>query len=139
MLNEINLPKYLWANIVNTNFYVMDCVLIQPILKQTSYELYKWRNPNISHLHVFGCKCFIHNNEKDNFGKFDVIDNERISVGHSTPRKDFRVYNKRTKTIEESFHVTFDESNPKTVEVEVINCAGILERAIMEDNQEPNK
>jgi len=29
------------------------------------------RKPNISHLKVFGCKCFILNNGKDNLGKFN--------------------------------------------------------------------
>jgi len=46
-------------------------VLIRPILKKILYELFKGRKLNISHLKVFGCKCFILNNGKDNLGKFD--------------------------------------------------------------------
>ena len=38
--------------------YVLNRILIRPILKKTSYELYKGRKPNISYLKVFGCKCF---------------------------------------------------------------------------------
>lgn len=36
-------------------------------------------------------------------------------------------------TVEESAHVTFDESNPKSVEVKVVDCAGIIEKTYLED------
>jgi len=49
----------------------MNRVLIRPILKKSPYELYSGRKPNISHLRVFGCKCYILNNGKENLGKFD--------------------------------------------------------------------
>ena len=32
-------------------------------------------------------------------------------MGYSTHSKAYRIYNKRTKTIKESIHVIFDESN----------------------------
>ena len=44
--------------------------------KLSPYELYNGRKPNISHLHVFGCKCFVLNNGKDNIGKFDAKSDE---------------------------------------------------------------
>jgi len=65
LLNDTNLPKYLWVEAVNTTCYIMNRALIRLILKKTPYELYKGRKPNISHLHVFGYKCFVLNNEKD--------------------------------------------------------------------------
>ena len=68
--------------------------------------------PKISYFKVFGCKCFIHNNGKDNLDKFDPRSDEGIFVGYSSESKAYRVFNKRTLTIEESFHVTFVESNP---------------------------
>jgi len=64
MLNETELPKYFWADVVSTTCYVLNRVLIRPILKKTPYELFKGRKPNVSHLKVFGCKCFILNNGK---------------------------------------------------------------------------
>ena len=56
LLNDTNLPKYFWAEAVNTAFYIMNRALIRPILKKTPYELYKGRKPNISHIHISGCK-----------------------------------------------------------------------------------
>lgn len=79
--------------------------------KQVPYKtIAKGRKPNISHFHAFGCKCFILN-IKENLGKFDDKTNEGIFVGYSTHSKAYKIYNKRTCTIEETMHVTFDEVN----------------------------
>jgi len=66
LLNDSNLPKNFWADVVNTSCYALNRALIRPILKKTPYKLYKGRKPNISHFKVFGCKCFVLNNGKDN-------------------------------------------------------------------------
>ena len=66
MLNDTNLPKYCWVEVVNTACYIMNKALIRPVLKKSPYELYKGKKPNISHLHIFGCKCFVLYNGKDN-------------------------------------------------------------------------
>lgn len=101
MLHENSLPKYFWANVVSTTCYVLNKTLIRLILKLTSYELFKGRKPNISHLKVFGSKCFVLNNDKSNFNKFDSKIDEGIFY--------YRIYNKRTLFVEESIHVAFDE------------------------------
>jgi len=111
MLNENGLPKYLWADVVSTACYVLNRVLIRPILKKTPYELFRGRKPNLSLLKVFGCKCFILNNSKDNLGKFDSKSDEGIFLGYSQHGHAYRVYNKRTMLIEEFVHVNFDETN----------------------------
>jgi len=94
LLNEINLPKYLWVDAVSTTSYVLNRVLVTPILKKTSYKLFKDRKPNISHLKVFGCKCFILNNGKNNLGKFDSKAYEGIFLGYSLHGHAYRVYNR---------------------------------------------
>jgi len=60
---------------------------------------------------VFGCKCFVLNNEKDNLRKFDSKSNEGIFLGYALNGHAYRVYNKRLLTVEESMHVGFDETN----------------------------
>jgi len=110
-LNETELPKYLWADVVSITCYVLNRVLIKPILKKTPYELFKGRKPNISHLKVFGCKCFILNNDKDKLGKFDSKTDEGIFLGYSFHGHAYRAYNKRTMLVEESMHIAFDETN----------------------------
>jgi len=70
MLSESSLPKYFWVDAVSTSCYVMNRVLIRPILKKTPYKLFNGRKPNISHLRVFGCSYFVLNSGKENLGKF---------------------------------------------------------------------
>jgi len=70
MLSESSLPKYFWADAVITSCYMMNRVLIRPIIKKTPYELFNGRKPNINHLRVFGYSCFVLNNGKENLGKF---------------------------------------------------------------------
>jgi len=135
MLNESNLPKYLWTYVIYTASYVLNKTLIRPILKKTPYELYKGRKPNISHLRVFGCICFILNNGKDNLGKFDPKSDEGIHIGYAINGHAYRVYNKRLLAVEESMHVVFDESDcivPKSV----LDEPGIDDlRTILQKNQ----
>jgi len=80
-------------------------------MNKTPYELFKGRKPNIMHLKIFGCKCYMHNNGKDALGKFDPRSDEAIFLGYSSHSKAYKVFNKRTLCIEESVHVLFDETN----------------------------
>ena len=90
LLNEIKLPKYFWVDAMSTICYTLKRVLIIPILKKTPCELYKGRKPNISHLRVFGCKCFVLNNGKEYLNKFDAKDDEAIFLGYSLQSKAYR-------------------------------------------------
>ncbi|XP_072094203.1 uncharacterized protein [Arachis hypogaea] len=110
MLCEYEIPKFLWAEAINTGCYVLNRTLIRKFLKKTPYELWKGHPPNLSYFHVFGCKCFILN-IKENLGKFDPKTHEGIFLGYSTNSKAYRVYNKNSKTVEETMHVTFCETN----------------------------
>ena len=100
MLCESQLPKYFWAEAVNTACYILNKALIRPILKKISYELWNDQKPNISYFHVFGCKCFIHNNEKENLDKFDARSDEDIFLGYSISSKAYSVFNKNSLIVE---------------------------------------
>lgn len=113
MINESSLPKYIWVDVISTACYILNMILIRLILNKTPYELLKGRKPNLQHLHVFGCKCFVLNNIKDNLGKFGEKADESIFLGHYQSNKAYRVYNKRLITLKDSVHVTFDESYPR--------------------------
>jgi len=91
MLNENSLPKYFWADAVNTACCVLNRVLIRPILKKIPYDLFKGRRPILSHLKVFGCKCFILNNGKESLGKFDAKADEGVFLSYVTQSHAYRV------------------------------------------------
>ncbi|KAK0584445.1 hypothetical protein LWI29_013360 [Acer saccharum] len=57
MLNSKKVPRNLWAEAVNTACYVSNRVFKRPGTKQTSYELWKGKKPNVSYFHTFGSKC----------------------------------------------------------------------------------
>ncbi|GJV74677.1 putative ribonuclease H-like domain-containing protein [Tanacetum coccineum] len=59
----------------------------------------------------FGCPLTILNT-LDPLGKFDGKSDEGYLLGYSTTSKAFRVYNKRTKRVEENMHIDFLEDQP---------------------------
>ncbi|GJR27159.1 retrovirus-related pol polyprotein from transposon TNT 1-94 [Tanacetum coccineum] len=76
---------------------------------KTLYEISRERIPDISYFHVFGCHVFIHNH-KDYLGKFNAKADDGYFLGYSFVSKAFRVFNTRRQQVEETCHVTFDES-----------------------------
>ncbi|GKF97222.1 retrovirus-related pol polyprotein from transposon TNT 1-94 [Tanacetum coccineum] len=51
-------------------------------------------------------------NTLDHLGKFDGMVDEGFFVGYSTNSKAFRVFNSRTRIVEENMHVKFSEDTP---------------------------
>ena len=111
MLNEKEVSQVFWADAMSTACYISNRAYICKGLDKTPYELYKGRKLNISHLKIFGSKCYIHNNGKVNLAKFDPKANVGIFIGYSLRSKTYRMYNMRTRTVEESMHVVFDETS----------------------------
>lgn len=75
------------------------------------YELWKGKNPVISYFHIFGSKCFVHNNGKTHLKVFDEHVDEEVFLGYSSTSKASRILNKRTMVVDESIHVVFDEKH----------------------------
>jgi hypothetical protein len=65
MLNEHKNPRRFWAEAVNTACYVSNRIYLRVHKKETCYKLILGRTPNVSHYHVFGCKCFILKKERN--------------------------------------------------------------------------
>nr|GEV89123.1 reverse transcriptase domain-containing protein [Tanacetum cinerariifolium] len=74
----------------------------------------KGRTPALSFMRPFGCHVTILNT-LDHLGKFDGKANEGYFVGYSMNSKAFRVYNIRTKRVEENLHIRFLEDKPSIV------------------------
>nr|GEY18611.1 putative ribonuclease H-like domain-containing protein [Tanacetum cinerariifolium] len=111
MLADSKLPTTFWAKAVNTACYVQNRVLVVKPYFKTPYELFKGRSPALSFMRPFQCHVTILNT-LDQLGKFDGKLDEGIFVGYSTISKAFRVYNTRTKKVEENLHITFLENKP---------------------------
>nr|GEW47777.1 retrovirus-related Pol polyprotein from transposon TNT 1-94 [Tanacetum cinerariifolium] len=92
MLLDLLLPIPFWVEAVNTACYVQNRVLVTKPHNRTPYEL----------LH----------------GKFEGKVDEGFLVGYSVNSKAFRVFNSRTRIVQETLHVNFLENKPN------IACTG---------------
>nr|GEW09603.1 hypothetical protein [Tanacetum cinerariifolium] len=84
MLADAKLPVTFWAEVVNTDCYVQNKVLVNKAHNKTPYELFN--------------------------GKFEAKGDEDYFLGYSMSSKAFRVFNKRTKRVEENLHIEFLEN-----------------------------
>ncbi|GKB31756.1 putative ribonuclease H-like domain-containing protein [Tanacetum coccineum] len=111
MLADSKLPTTFWAEAVNTACYVKNRVLVVKPHNKTPYELFRGRTHALSFMRPFGCHVTILNT-LDYLGKFDGKSDEGFFVGYSLNSKAFRVYNIRTRKVEENLHIRFLEDKP---------------------------
>ncbi|GJY07021.1 putative ribonuclease H-like domain-containing protein [Tanacetum coccineum] len=86
MLADSKLPTTFWAEAVNTACYVQNRVLVVKPHNKTPYKLFH--------------------------GEFDGKAEEGFFVGYSLNSKAIRVFNSRTRIVEENLHIRFSESTP---------------------------
>ncbi|GJV79035.1 putative ribonuclease H-like domain-containing protein [Tanacetum coccineum] len=111
MLADSKLPTTFWAEAVSTACYVQNRVLVVKPHNKTPYELFRGFKPALSFMRPFGCHVTILNT-LDSLGKFDGKSDEGFFVGYSLSSKAFRVYNTRTRRVEENLHIRFLENKP---------------------------
>ncbi|GJZ45676.1 putative ribonuclease H-like domain-containing protein [Tanacetum coccineum] len=85
-------------------------IVVKPHNK-TPYELFLGRKPALGFMRPFGCPVIILNT-LDHLGKFDGKADEGFFVGYSINSKAFRVFNSRTRIVEENLHVQFSDNTP---------------------------
>ncbi|GJW83912.1 ribonuclease H-like domain-containing protein [Tanacetum coccineum] len=109
MLADSKLPTTFWAEVVNTACYVQNRVLVIKPHNKTPYELFLGRKHALSFMRPFGCHVIILNTF-DYLGKFDGKSDDGFFVEYSINSKAFRVFNTRTKIVEENLHINFLEN-----------------------------
>ncbi|GKE53600.1 ribonuclease H-like domain-containing protein [Tanacetum coccineum] len=111
MLTDSKLPTTFWAEAVNTACYVQNRVLVTKPHNKTPYEIFLGRKPALGFMRPFGCPVIVLHT-MDHLGKFDGKTNEGFFVGYSINSKAFRVFNSRTRIVEENLHVQFSKDTP---------------------------
>ncbi|GJY94543.1 putative ribonuclease H-like domain-containing protein [Tanacetum coccineum] len=86
-------------------------VLVTKPHNKTPYELFLGRKLALSFMKPFWCPVTILNTI-DHLGKFDGKVDKGFFVGYSINSKAFRVFNSRTRIVEENLHVQFSENTP---------------------------
>ncbi|GJV97266.1 ribonuclease H-like domain-containing protein [Tanacetum coccineum] len=111
MLVDSKLPITFWDEVVNIDCYVLNRVLVIKPHTKTPYELIRGRTPLIDFMKPFGCPVTILNT-RDNLDKFDRKANEGFFVGYFVVSKAMRVFNKRTRIVEETLNIRFIKNAP---------------------------
>nr|GEY83457.1 retrovirus-related Pol polyprotein from transposon TNT 1-94 [Tanacetum cinerariifolium] len=111
MLVDSKLPTTFWAEVVNTTCYVLNRALVIKPHNKTPYELIHGRPPLIDFMKPFGCLVTILNT-RDYLGKYDEKANEGFFVGYFVVSKALRVFNKKTRIVEETLNIRFLENTP---------------------------
>ncbi|GJV79407.1 retrovirus-related pol polyprotein from transposon TNT 1-94 [Tanacetum coccineum] len=109
-------PLFLWAEAVATACYTQNRSLIHTLHNKTPYELVHDKKPDLSFLRIFRALCYPTNDSED-LGKLKAKADIGFFVGYAPNRKGYRIYNKRTRQIMETIHVTFDELTEQTAPV----------------------
>jgi hypothetical protein len=81
-----------------------------PAFQYDPFELRFGRQPSVSNLMLFGCKCFTL--KCGNLDKFESRSSDRIFLGYTPNGRSYRVLNLETNTIVESYDVTFNKTTP---------------------------
>nr|GEY84845.1 hypothetical protein [Tanacetum cinerariifolium] len=117
-------------------YFVKDLkVLLNKSHNETPYELFNGRTPAIGFLKPFGCHVMILNT-LDHLGKFKAKGDKGFFIGYSMSSKSFRVFNKRTKRVEENLHVDFLKN--KAIEKAAGPNGSPVPTACLNDSQEPS-
>nr|GEW42006.1 putative ribonuclease H-like domain-containing protein [Tanacetum cinerariifolium] len=117
LLADLLLPIRFWAEAVNTACYVQNRVLVNKPHNKTPYEILHGGLPSIGFMRPFGCPVTILNT-LDHLGKFQGKVDEGFLVGYSVCSKAFRIFNSRSRIVQETLHVNFMENKPN------VACSG---------------
>ncbi|XP_076886642.1 uncharacterized protein LOC143536575 [Bidens hawaiensis] len=108
MLCDSKLPLFFWAEAINTACYVPNRVLINKSQMKTPYEIVYGHKPTVAHFRAFGCPCTLLN--LDSTPKFGIKADDCYFMGY-VGHTAYRVYNKSTKQIVESYDIRWLEEN----------------------------
>ncbi|GKF14721.1 retrovirus-related pol polyprotein from transposon TNT 1-94, partial [Tanacetum coccineum] len=92
------------------------------LIKATRTMLADFKLPTTFWAKAVNNACYVQN--RVSLGKFDGKDDEGIFVGYSLNSKAFRVFNSRTRIVEENLHIRFSKSTPNVVGTQPNGFAG---------------
>nr|GEV51848.1 integrase, catalytic region, zinc finger, CCHC-type, peptidase aspartic, catalytic [Tanacetum cinerariifolium] len=82
MLTFANLPLFLWTEAIAIACFTQNRSIIHKRFDKTPYELMNKRKPNIKFFRVFGCRCYLLNDNED-VGKLKAKGDIGVFVGYS--------------------------------------------------------
>jgi hypothetical protein len=107
-LFDLNLPRDLWAEAVNTAVYVNNRIHGKTT-KTTTFESWYGRKTDVSYFRIFGSFAYIHI-PKSLRRKLDPKSQKLLFVGYSEKQKAYRFFDRSTRKITVSRAAIFCES-----------------------------
>ena len=109
MLHAKSLPMYFWVESIITACHIINRVYLRKNTKQTSYELWYGKKPNLKYLRTFGSRCYVCK-DREHLSKFETRGDKAIFLGYSPNSHAYRIYNLSTKTLMESINVIVSDT-----------------------------
>ena len=111
MLIEARLPHQYWNLAAEAASYTRNRSPVAGIGWKTPEELYSGQKPDVKHLRIWGCKCYIHIPHQLR-NKLDPVAWTGIFVGYEPTVRHYRVYNPRKPKIYTTRNIDFEENTP---------------------------
>lgn len=113
MLQSKNLNKSFWAEALQTSVYIRNRIPCSALPNNiTPHHLWHKSTPDLSHIRVFGCKCF-YVVPKPQVQKLDARSRKAIFLGYLSDSKGYKLWDDDTMKIIASRDVTFLEIETK--------------------------
>ncbi|KAE8689989.1 cytochrome P450 71A9-like [Hibiscus syriacus] len=103
------LPKFLWAEAINTATYIINCGPSVPLDGRIPEEVWSKKEINLSHLRVFGCISYVHIDSAER-SKLDAKSNKCVFVGYDDDEFGYRFWDYENRKIIRSRYVIFNEN-----------------------------
>lgn len=108
MLQDRDLPNFLWAEAVATAVYVINRSPTKALTNQTPVEAWTGKKPTVSHMKIIGCVAYGLIPSQLN-KKLDNKSEKSIFIGYSSQSSGYRLYNPISKKITTKRDVIFLE------------------------------
>lgn len=112
MLLDCGINLELWPEAINTACYVLNRSVLKQGEKETAFEKWFGRKPEVKHLRVFGTDAYLHV-PKEKRKKFEAKSRKVIIVGYDGESTNYRVWDKTTRKVHISSDVVFNEKSAK--------------------------
>ncbi|KAE8735455.1 hypothetical protein F3Y22_tig00000340pilonHSYRG00428 [Hibiscus syriacus] len=103
------LPKFLWAEAINTAAYLINRGPSVPLDGGIPEEAWSKKEINLSHLRVFGCISYVHINSVER-SKLDAKSNKCVFVGYGGDEFSYRFWDYENRKIIRSRDVIFNKN-----------------------------
>lgn len=105
---QAHLPIEFWGECVRTAVYLINRTPNKLLGGKSPFEILNHKAPDLSHLKIFGCLCFVHLKTSN---KFSPRSTKCMFVGYPSGTKGWRVYDLDSHRFFHTRDIAFDESH----------------------------